>query len=95
MKKKNLDFWGRPLPEFKPEFIFKFCPKCGAERNMMLWGSGAHHETARCVECKTEWVLVSPYKDDPLRPWRSQDGVIVGKMGKVSKNVVRWVDLEA
>jgi len=92
-KKRYQTINGNPMPEFKPIFISKFCPKCGAKRNMMLWGSGARHVTAKCVQCRTEWVFVSPYKDDPLKTWKDEDGVLVGEMKKTLKNVVRWVGI--
>jgi len=39
------------------DLTYKFCPKCNSMRNMIKWGSGPSHNTAKCVQCKTEWVF--------------------------------------
>jgi Zn ribbon nucleic-acid-binding protein len=68
--KKNQDIYGAPMPEFKPEFVYKFCPRCKKWRNMMLWSSGPGHETAKCVHCGREWIF-------------NLEGRLTGQMHKV------------
>jgi len=40
-----------------PSFIHRFCLRCKKQRNMLLYGSGADHVSAKCVHCGREYVF--------------------------------------